>query len=122
MAHWMELPDEGIEAPDGSQVRPLWRVEPHGSMAHFELFPRQVSRAVRHRRVHELWFVVAGSGQMVVGDDAPFPLHAGVSVHVPPRTRFQIRAGSDGLRVVGVTMPPWPDEGDAEPAPSHWDV
>lgn len=118
----MELPAEWVPAPDGSQVRPLVRAEPHGSMAQFRLLPAQVAKPVQHRSVHELWYIVAGSGEMVVGDDRPFPLRPGVSVHIPPRTRFQFRADADGLDVVGVTMPPWPDEGDAEAAPAYWPV
>jgi mannose-6-phosphate isomerase-like protein (cupin superfamily) len=123
MAHWMDLPDDWIEAPDGSQVRPLWRAEPHGSMATFRLSPSQVSRPKQHRHVTELWYVVAGSGEMVVGEEPPFALRPGVAVHIPPRTRFQFRAGGDGLDVVAVTMPPWPLDGEeAVDAPAHWPV
>jgi mannose-6-phosphate isomerase-like protein (cupin superfamily) len=121
MDHWTELPAEWVPAPDGSQVRPLLRAEPHGSMAHFRLLPEQVARPVQHRTVHELWYVVAGSGEMVVGSDEPFALRPGVAVHIAPRARFQFRAGPDGLDVVGVTMPPWPlDRDEADEAPAYW--
>jgi mannose-6-phosphate isomerase-like protein (cupin superfamily) len=123
MATWVELPAEWVPAPDGSQVRPLLRVESHGGMAHFRLLPAQVSKPVQHRSVHELWYVVAGSGEMVVGGGEPFSLRPGVAVDIPPRTRFQFRAHSEGLDVVGVTMPPWPlddEAGEALDAPAHW--
>jgi mannose-6-phosphate isomerase-like protein (cupin superfamily) len=120
MARWMGLPDEWVPAPDGSQVRVLLRAGDRGGMAHFRLLPHQVSAAVQHRDVHELWYVVAGSGEMVVGEGGPFRLHPDVSVHVPPRTRFQFRAGGHGLDVVGVTMPPWPGDDEALPAEPYW--
>jgi mannose-6-phosphate isomerase-like protein (cupin superfamily) len=118
----MELPDEWVPAPDGSQVRVLLQAGDRGGMAHFRLLAHQVSRAVLHRNVEELWFVVAGSGEMVVGDDGPFRLQRDVAVHVPPRTRFQFRAGADGLDVIGVTMPPWPGEHEAAGAEPYWSM
>jgi mannose-6-phosphate isomerase-like protein (cupin superfamily) len=33
-------------------------------MAHFQWAPGQVAATVTHRTVEEIWFVVAGSGQM----------------------------------------------------------
>jgi mannose-6-phosphate isomerase-like protein (cupin superfamily) len=120
MTRWMALPDEWVPAPDGSQVRPLLVASGRGSMAHFRLLANQVSRAVQHRDVAELWYVVGGSGEMVVGDGGPFRLQRDVAVHVPPRTRFQFRAGADGLDVVAVTMPAWPDDDEAIEAEAHW--
>jgi mannose-6-phosphate isomerase-like protein (cupin superfamily) len=120
VAHWMELPDSWVPAPDGSQVRVLLRAGDRGGMAHFRLQPHQVSAAVQHRDVDELWYVTAGSGEMVVGDGDPFRLQRDVAVHVPPRTRFQFRADDDGLDVVGVTMPPWSGDGEALVAEPHW--
>jgi mannose-6-phosphate isomerase-like protein (cupin superfamily) len=56
-----EVPD--AVAPDGSDVRVLLRLG-RGSMAHFELAPGRVSRAVAHRAVEELWYILAGQGQL----------------------------------------------------------
>lgn len=50
-------------APDGSDVRALLALRT-GSMAHFELGAGRVARAVTHRTVEEVWFVVAGRGEM----------------------------------------------------------
>ena len=116
----MELPDDWVPAPDGSQVRILLRAGDRGSMAHFRLLPHQLSGAVQHREVDELWYVVAGSGEMVVGEGEPFRLQRDVAVHVPPRSRFQFRAGGDGLDIVGVTMPPWPGDAEALAAEPYW--
>lgn len=60
----MRLPAERtVLAPDGSDVRVLLATS-RGSMAHFELAAGRVARAVRHRTVEELWFVLAGRGEM----------------------------------------------------------
>ena len=56
-----ERPSEG--APDGSDVRIRLRL-PGGGMAHFALGAGQVSRAVRHRTVEEIWYVLAGAGEI----------------------------------------------------------
>jgi mannose-6-phosphate isomerase-like protein (cupin superfamily) len=50
-------------APDGSDVRVLLDFAA-GSMAHFELRAGEISRAVMHRSVEEIWFVVSGRGEM----------------------------------------------------------
>ena len=104
-------------APDGSEVRVLVRGE-QGSMAHFRLWPGQTSVAVRHRRVEELWFVVAGAGEMWTDDGTAsgvVTLRAGLSLHLPSGMAFQFRTvGQVALEAVGVTMPPWPLDGSDE--------
>ena len=58
------LPAEpDVVAQDGSDVRILLTLA-GGGMAHFTLAPGQVSAAVVHRTVEEIWYVVAGRGQM----------------------------------------------------------
>jgi mannose-6-phosphate isomerase-like protein (cupin superfamily) len=112
-----------VVAPDGSLVRPLLRL-PGGSMAHFTLSSGQISIAVAHRTVEEIWFVVSGKGQMwrQLGQiEEIVELAAGVSLTIPVGTRFQFRAAPDGeLTVVAITMPPWPGEGEAYEVPGPW--
>ncbi|HYN62362.1 MAG TPA: hypothetical protein VET87_22905, partial [Rubrivivax sp.] len=48
-------------APDGARVHVLLGLR-GGTMAVFELAPGQVSAAVTHRSVEELWFVISGHG------------------------------------------------------------
>ena len=112
-------------APDGSEVR-LLAASARGSMAHFRLPPRSVSRAVRHRTVEELWFLVAGRGEMwrKSGDDEEvLAVHAGLSLDIPAGTSFQFRADGDtALEVVGVTMPPWPGPDEAEFVAGIWEA
>jgi mannose-6-phosphate isomerase-like protein (cupin superfamily) len=119
--HLPEAPD--ATAPDGSDVRVLLRLS-RGSMAHFELAPGRVSRAVAHRAVEELWYVVAGQGQMwrCQGErQQTVPLRPGTCLSIPPGTHFQFRASAGGpLAAVGVTMPPWPGDDEAYEVPGAW--
>jgi len=113
-----------VPAPDGSAVRPLCVLPGAGSFAHFELVPGQVSQAVSHATVQEIWYVVAGSGQMWRSQDGRAEitsLDVGVCLTIPLGTAFQFRAGQDGLRVVAATVPPWPGTPDeARPERGPW--
>ena len=51
--------DRTAIAPDGSDVRVLLGLA-CGGMAHFELGPNQVSNAVAHKTVEEIWYFAAG--------------------------------------------------------------
>lgn len=110
-------------APDGSEVRVLVSAT-RGSMAHFRLSPGQVSRAVAHHTVEEVWFVLAGRGQMWLmreGRESIINLKPGLSLAVSVGAHFQFRNdGTDALDVVGVTMPPWPGEAEAHAVPGKW--
>jgi mannose-6-phosphate isomerase-like protein (cupin superfamily) len=110
-------------APDGSQVRLLASIG-RGSMAHFTLAPGEVSRAAVHRTVEELWLFLAGEGRMWRRDadgEAVVPVRAGVSISIPTGTAFQFRADGDSpLQAVGVTMPPWPGDSEAEVIAGAW--
>jgi mannose-6-phosphate isomerase-like protein (cupin superfamily) len=121
----MRLPtDPTVIAPDGSDVRVLLGLAA-GSMAHFELAAGKVSRAVVHRTVEEIWFVVAGRGEMwrKQGErEETVPLHPGVCLTIPAGTHFQFRASpSEHVAAVAVTLPPWPGEGEAMFVPGPWD-
>jgi mannose-6-phosphate isomerase-like protein (cupin superfamily) len=119
------LPDAADAlAPDGSEVRVLLALAA-GGMAHFRLAPGQVSLAVAHRTVEEVWYVVAGRGEMWrrQGDrEEVVALRPGVCLTIPLGTHFQFRAvGPDALEAVGVTMPPWPGDGEAYEVPGVWE-
>ena len=122
--HTRQLPaDYDVLAPDGSEVRVLLAMS-GGSMAHFRLPAGQISLAVAHRTVEEIWYVVSGQGEMwrKAGDfEEVTPLSPGVCLSIPVGTSFQFRAiGSDPLSVVGITMPPWPGEDEAVIVPGYW--
>ncbi|MGK2965720.1 MAG: cupin domain-containing protein [Tepidiformaceae bacterium] len=113
----------GLFAPDGSSVRVLLAL-PGGSMAHFELPPGQTSTAVVHRTVDEIWYVIAGRGEMwreQAGRSEITPLEPGICLTIPVGTRFQFRSlGPDPLTAVAVTMPPWPGDDEAIPTEGPW--
>ena len=110
-------------APDGSEVRVLAQV-PRGSMAHFTLQPQRVSKAVAHRTIEEIWYVVAGRGRMwrrLGADEAIVTLTPGTSLTIPVGTHFQFRCdGDQPLTAVGVAMPPWPGEAEAYDVAGPW--
>jgi len=112
-----------VLAPDGSQVRILLSLT-GGSMAHFRLGPGQVSRAVRHRTVEEIWYVLAGQGEMwraAGAHEAVTPLAPGTCLSIEPGVAFQFRAAvAEHLDAVAITMPPWPGEDEAEFVPGLW--
>src|SRR5690348_11923472 len=93
-------------------------------MAHFELAPGRVSRAVAHRAVEELWYILAGQGQMWrrQGErQQTVPLRPGTCLSIPAGTHSQFRASAGGpLAAVGVTIPPWPGDADAYEVPGAW--
>ena len=113
-----------VIAPDGCEVRIL-AMSPHGSMAHFTLQPGQVSRAVCHRTVEELWYFVGGQGRMWrrLGERSEIVEAApGVSIAIPTGTWFQLRNdGTEPLAAVAVTMPPWPGEDEAYLVDGAWE-
>ena len=111
-------------APDGSEVRLLGKL-PRGSLAHFTLAPGLVSKAISHRTVEEIWYVIAGTGQMWAqqGDQTQIvSLSQGTSLTIPRGTHFQFRcdSSSEPLIAVGATMPPWPGDNEATVVAGIW--
>jgi mannose-6-phosphate isomerase-like protein (cupin superfamily) len=110
-------------APDGSEVRLLCQTE-RGSMAHFTLPPRAVSRAVAHRTVEEVWYFLSGAGRMwrLLGEEeSVIEVQPGLSISIPVGTRFQFRSdGDEPLQAVAVTMPPWPGAEEAYFVEGRW--
>lgn len=113
-----------VLAPDGSEVRVLLALK-GGSMAHFRLDPGKTSIAVTHRTVEEIWYIVAGRGEMWrnQGDsEVIVALEPGVCLTIPLGARFQFRTiGDRPLEAVGITMPPWPGHDEAIVVDGPWD-
>ena len=114
-----------VTAPDGASVQVLLSLR-GGSMATFTLQPGQVSAAMTHRSVEELWYVVAGRGRMWRRDaerDEIVALRPGLCLSVPLGTAFQFRCeGETPLVAVAVTMPPWPGDGEAVGVEGAWEA
>jgi len=112
-----------VIAPDGSNVRLLLGLK-GGGMAHFELAPGETSTPIVHRTVEEIWYFLAGRGQMwreKDGHDEIVDVRAGIALTIPLGTHFQFRAfGYTPLSAVGVTMPPWPGDGEAIVVSGPW--
>jgi mannose-6-phosphate isomerase-like protein (cupin superfamily) len=112
-----------VTAPDGSAVRILCATA-SGSMISFTLEPGEVSKAVRHCTVQEIWLVVAGHGRLWRGwgeREEVVELRPGLSLTIPVGVRFQFRNDGDGvLQIAAVTMPPWPGEGEAVVTNGPW--
>jgi mannose-6-phosphate isomerase-like protein (cupin superfamily) len=111
-------------APDGSDVRVLLQLR-GGSLAHFELAAGEVSTAVAHKTVEEIWFFLAGRGEMwrkLNDEESVVTVDAGVCLTLPVGTHFQFRAfAPETLAALGVTIPPWPGDGEAYVVPGKWE-
>lgn len=113
-------------APDGSDVRVLLKLR-GGSTAHFELPPGQTSKAVTHRTVEEIWFFLAGRGEMWRAQkeqpEMIVQVESGMCLTIPLGTHFQFRSfGAEPLSALGITMPPWPGEGEAVMVQGKWEA
>jgi mannose-6-phosphate isomerase-like protein (cupin superfamily) len=110
-------------APDKSDVRVLLDFK-EGGMAHFELPPGQVSRAVSHRTVSEIWYILGGRGEMwrrLNDAEEVIPLQAGLCLTLPLGTLFQFRSfGHEPLSALGVTMPRWHGDDEAFEVDGRW--
>lgn len=94
-------------------------------MAHFQLAPGRTSRAVSIRIVEEIGFFVSGRGEMWRQQgtrEEVIPVEQGISLTIPLGTHFQFRAVEiEPLAAIGITMPPWPGDGEAFEVPAHWE-
>ena len=112
-------------APDGTAVRLLASLA-GGSFAHFELPAGAVSHAVTHRTVGEIWYFVAGVGQLWrrQGEtESVVDVRPGVCLTIPLGTDFQFRADPTApLAFVAATMPPWPGETEAFRVEGRWEA
>ena len=110
-------------APDGSEVRVLCQLS-RGGLALFSLPPNAVSKAVAHRTVEEVWYILSGKGRMwrKLGEQEEIAeLGPGTSLTIPTGTHFQFRCdGPEPLNAIGGTMPPWPGENEASFVDGAW--
>ena len=115
--------DLDVLAPDGSEIRLLSQTS-RGSMVHCTLNPGQVSLAVAHRTVDEVWYFLEGTGQVwrKLGDEERVvDVAPGGSLSIPVGAHFQFRTTGDrALRFVIATMPPWPGHDEAFPVEGYW--
>ena len=117
-------------APDGSEIRLLIDGAPErggatrASLCEVTLPAGQVSRPVWHRTVEEIWYVLAGHGDVWrcppdarTEEVPPVPVGPGDALVIPTGWRFQFCAGPGApLRFLCYTSPPWPGADEARPA------
>jgi mannose-6-phosphate isomerase-like protein (cupin superfamily) len=112
---------EGTVAPDGSAIRILIDNR-HGasraSLCEAALDPNAISRAVRHQTVEEIWYVIEGGGEVWrrppgSANAEPATVTSGDALVIPTGCELQFRAGSQGLRFLCYTSPPWPGAHEA---------
>jgi mannose-6-phosphate isomerase-like protein (cupin superfamily) len=111
-------------APDGSEIRLLPTYD-NGGLAHCRLAAGRTSRAVRHRTVQEVRYVLAGKGQVWRARDADeevVDVETDTGLTIPTGVSFQFRAGSSSpLEILIGTFPRWPGQDEAEPVGGYWD-
>ena len=108
--------DYDLLAPDGSEIRFLHST-PDASVVHCSLPVGAVSLPVQHRTVAEIWYFLAGCGQVwrvQANQEELLEVQAGISLTIPLGTGFQFRnTGDVALEFVIMTMPPWPGADEA---------
>jgi mannose-6-phosphate isomerase-like protein (cupin superfamily) len=112
-------------APDSSEIR-LLAATSRVSTVHCSLPPGQVSLAVAHKSVEEIWYFIEGRGEVwrKQGDDEDVTtVVPGVSLAIPTGAHFQFRnTGAVPLRFLCATVPAWPGEDEAYRVKDHWAV
>ena len=112
-----------VVAPDGSEVRILCATA-RGSMIRFTLQPGAISKAVAHRTVEEIWYVVGRRGRLwrkLDDFEEIIDLAPGLSLTIPVGAHFQFRCdGDQPLEIVAVTMPPWPGDDETFNVSGVW--
>ena len=102
--------DYDLLVPDGSEIRLLHSTS-SASVVHCSLPAGAVSLSVRHRTVAEIWYFLAGRGQVwrrQAKREEVLEVRAGISLTIPLGTSFQFRnTGDAALEFIIVTMPPW---------------
>lgn len=114
----MSGPD-GI-APDGSEIRFRVGDARRASLVEVTLPPGQTSKPVHHRTVEEIWYFLAGQGDVWLREPGAAGsvrrVAAGDSVVIPTGWHFQFRTmGAEPLRFLCYTSPPWPGDDEAVP-------
>jgi mannose-6-phosphate isomerase-like protein (cupin superfamily) len=111
-------------APDKSEIRLLPTIKDRGGLCHCTLPPGQISTAVTHKTVDEIWYFLQGQGEVwrKQGDrEECVAVTPGLCLTIPLGTHFQFRnTGNENLCFVITTMPPWPGAAEAVEVEGKW--
>ena len=100
-----------------------------GGACHCTLLAGKTSSPVLHKSVEEIWYVLEGQGEVwrkvlspeEGSEEGIVSIKPSCCLTIPPRTAFQFRnTGPEPLRILIVTMPPWPGSQEAEDAHRIW--
>jgi mannose-6-phosphate isomerase-like protein (cupin superfamily) len=107
----------------GSAIRSLLAVQ-GGSLAYCTLPAGSISKAVVHQTVEEIWYCIAGNGQLWRRNSVETQVTErtpGTCVSIPVGTQFQFRTiGAEELHLLITTMPPWPGAHEALAVTGNW--
>ena len=110
-------------SPAGAEIRSLMRGTT-ADLIHSTVPAGQVNRATVHATVSEFWYVLSGRGEIWRRDptrEEVTLLTTGVSIDIPVGTAFQYRCtGTEPLRFLCFTMPPWPGDAEATQIEGPW--
>ncbi|MCB0210761.1 MAG: cupin domain-containing protein [Anaerolineae bacterium] len=110
-------------APDGSEIY-LLASGSKGGLCQCVLPVGATSQAVSHKTIEELWYFVAGQGEVYrqgLNNDQPTVVTPGTSLVIPVHTTFQFRnTGDVPLKFIIATMPPWPGASEANAEVGIW--
>jgi mannose-6-phosphate isomerase-like protein (cupin superfamily) len=99
---------------DGSEIRELMHPQVHGnrnqSLAEATVLPGRRTLLHRHGKTEEIYYVVAGEGLMVLGDDT-FRVSTGDAICIAPGAPHCIEnTGSGALRILCSCAPAYAHE------------
>jgi mannose-6-phosphate isomerase-like protein (cupin superfamily) len=104
---------EPFTTADGSTIRVLLDAEvaraANQSLADAELPAGEATQRHYHAEAEEIYFVLAGDGEMEVDGDRR-AIAAGDAILIPPGAWHQIRAGEERLRFLCCCAPPYRHE------------
>lgn len=109
---------------DGSEIRPMPSMLDVESV-HCRLPKHGVIQASKHRTVSQIWYVLAGKGDLWMksrlGKETVLGLHPGFAVTVPLGYGFQFRnTGEKDLDIFIVNTTKWSGAGELIPIENHW--
>jgi len=115
---------KNYRAPDGSEIRLLLDVA-GGGLAHCTMPVGNVSHAVRHKTVEEIWYFISGRGQVWrkrKGRVRVVNVYPRLCLTIPSDTEFQFRnTGDEALSFLIATIPRWPGKQEAVPVRGRWE-
>lgn len=110
-------------APDGTEIGLLPAMK-GGGLCECVLPVGGISKPVKHKKVEEIWYVLEGEGQVwrkSKTKEKVVKVKPGVALTIPPGVSFQFRnTGKGPLRMMIVTMPPWPGPEEAIAVDGKW--